>query len=381
MYIVFVDDSVSYDGYTPARRALGGVEKAVVSLASALADRTHEVSVLNNSTYSHMAMGVNYIPRESVGLPRMADVIIGVRKPALLGAVRNVKHRLLWVPGAPDYLTSPANAPLWESFQPAFLFINQAQQRAYGGKVRGTLLRPGTRPAFVKDEVVAEPATAPYASLPHQQYFDSNDAKPEEAAAAPPPPPEPKIPPPHAIVTTHPSHGLAQLIDIWVEQIHPQLPEARLSIVSNVLTKGLKGEAVTPEIAPVLEKVKAAAMRANVVVLEPREDNGMAEHYRQSRVHLYPGHPQDYACWTLQESQATGVPAVARNVGGVSACIDNGQSGYIVPDEAAFANVTLEILRNDAVYKNLSDAAGAPERQRTWDTVAGELEEYIATLG
>ena len=131
-----------------------------------------------------MAMGVNYIPREGTGLPRMADVVIGVRKPGLLGAVRNVKHRLLWVPGAPEYLTSPANAPLWESFQPAFLFVNSAQQRAYGSKIRNTLLRPGTRPAFQKEEAPAEPATAPYASLPHQQYFDSNDVKPPEEGAA-----------------------------------------------------------------------------------------------------------------------------------------------------------------------------------------------------
>ncbi len=381
MYIVFVDDSVSYDGYTPARRALGGVEKAVVSLASALSDRAHEVSVLNNVTYSHMAMGVNYIPREGVGLPRTADVVIAVRKPALLGAVRNVKHRLLWVPGAPDYLSSPANAPLWDSFQPAFLFVNQAQQRAYTGKIRNTLLKSGTRPAFTKEEAPVEPATAPYASLPHQQFFDSNDTKPPEetVTAEPPPPPEPKIPPPHAIVTTHPSHGLAALLDIWTQQIHPQLPEARLSLVSAVLTKGVKGEGIAPELAPILEKVYAAAA-ANVVVIEPREDNGMAENYRQSRVHLYPGHPQDYACWTLQESQASGLPAVARAVGGVNACIDNGQTGYIVPDDAAFANVTLEILRNDAVYKNLSDAAAAPERIRTWDTVAGEIEDYIASL-
>ena len=381
MYIVFADDSVSYDGYTPARRALGGVEKAVVSLASALSDRTHEVTVLNNAGYPHMSMGVYYQSPDSTGVPRTADVVIAVRKPALLGAVRNVKHRLLFVPGPPDYLTSPANAPLWDSFQPAFLFVDPSQQRAYGGKIRNTLLRPGVRPAFQKEEAPVEPATAPYASLPLQQYVESNDIKPDETAAATPPAPEPPaIPPPHAVVTTHPSHGLSDVIDMWTRQIHPQLPAARLSIYSAVLTKGLQGEAIPAELGPVLEKVKAAA-GANVVVIEPREDNGMAESYRQSRVHLYPGHPQDYACWTLQESQAAGLPAVARAVGGVSTCIDNGQTGYIVPDAAAFANVTLEILRNDAVYKNLSDAAAALERRRTWDTVAGELEDYIASLG
>jgi len=379
MQIVFVDDSVGYDGYSPSRRPLGGVEKAVVGLATALADRTHDVKVLNNVGYAHMAMGAYYMPRDSAGLPRTADVVIAVRKPALLGAVRNAKHRLLWVPGAPDYLSSPANEPLWDSFEPTFIFVNPMQQRAYTGKIRNMLLTPGTRTVFQTTEYV--PATEPYASPSHQAFFDSNEPKsevPPETAA--PEPVAPKIPPPHAVVTTHPSHGLANLIDLWTGQIHAQLPEARLSIYSIVLNKGLKGEAIPPEIMPVLEKVKAAAS-ANVVVVEPRGDDGMAEAYRESRVHLYPGHPQDFACWTLQESQAAGLPAVARALGGVHGCIDNGQSGYIVPDDAALANVALEILRNDAVYKNLSEGALAPARQRSWDVAAAELETFITSLG
>src|SRR5262249_9788427 len=135
MHIVFVDDSVNYDGYSPARRPLGGMEKAVVSLATALNERGHEVTVLNNTTHTHIAVGANYMPREGGGTPRTADIVIAVRKPGLLGAVRNVKHRLLWVPGATDYLSSPANAPLLDSFQPKFLFVNAQQQRSYGGKI------------------------------------------------------------------------------------------------------------------------------------------------------------------------------------------------------------------------------------------------------
>src|SRR5262245_59083948 len=52
---VFVDDSpVQYDGYTSMRRPLGGVEKAVGGLAAALAERGHEVKVINRVSYAHM---------------------------------------------------------------------------------------------------------------------------------------------------------------------------------------------------------------------------------------------------------------------------------------------------------------------------------------
>jgi glycosyltransferase involved in cell wall biosynthesis len=155
------------------------------------------------------------------------------------------------------------------------------------------------------------------------------------------------------------------------------MPEARLAIYSAVLAKGLRGEEIAEPIRPVLERVKIAA-GANVVVVDPRGDSGMAEIYRASRIHFYPGHAQDYACWTLAESQAAGTPAVARAIGGVEERIVNGETGYLVPDAAGAANVALEILRNDAVYRRLSAAAADVARRRTWAMVAAEVDEIAA---
>jgi glycosyltransferase involved in cell wall biosynthesis len=129
----------------------------------------------------------------------------------------------------------------------------------------------------------------------------------------------------------------------------------------------------------VLAKVMEASS-ANVVVTDPLGDTGMAGVYRTSRIHLYPGHPQDFGCWTLAESQAAGVPAVARAVGGVEEHLINGQSGFLVPDASAVANVTLQILENDQVCRSLSAAASDVSRRRTWDMVALELEEIVAGL-
>ncbi len=376
MQYVFVDDSVSYDGYSPIRRPLGGAEKAVVSLATALLDRGADVTVVNNTTYAHMAFGVNYVPIGGVGIPRTADVVIAVRKPLLLGSVRGAKQRVLWVTGSTDYLSAAANAPLWDSFQPTFMFTNPLQQRAYTGKVPSVLLTPGTSAAFLPP--ILSESTQP--AVPQSFYPHTDGPPPElETPVVPPEPAAPTFPPAHAIVTTHPLHGLGWLLDVWTTQIQPQLPDARLLVISAVLNKGIKGESVPDDIVPILEKVIAAAS-ANVVVAEPRGDEGMATNYREARVHLYPGNPLDYACWTLRESQSLGVPAVARALGGVNACIDNGQTGYVVPDEAAFANVTLEILRNDAVYQNLSKAASDVGRERTWDVVAEEFEAIVLKL-
>lgn len=370
MQYVFVDDSpLQYDGYTNLRRAMGGPEKAVGSLASALAERGHEVKVINNTTYAHMADGAYYTPFGDSWAPKAADVVIAMRKPALLGHLRQVKHRLLWVTGAPDYLTAPVNKPLWESFNPALIFLSETQRRAYAGNLKSATIVPGVRAAFWELPIVQEPD-------PHEEALNPElyAARQAVLAAMPSGPPGP-----NAIVTSHPQHGLVWLLDLWTSRIHPAMPTARLSIFSASLNKAQRGEDIDRDLAPIYARVKAAAAQ-NVAIAEPISDDGMAAVFRTARVHLYPGHQQDFACWTLAESQAAGLPAVARPLGGVHERIANGQTGYVVPDADAFANVALQILGDDGVYASLNDEAKQVTRRRTWQAAAEELDAFVARL-
>jgi hypothetical protein len=348
MRYVFIDDSpLSYDGYTPLRRAIGGQEKAVIG--------------------------------DSMQ-PKSAEVLIALRKPPLMGFLRAASHRLLWVMGAPEYLSAPVHEPLWNSFGASLLFIGQNQKRAYTGNVRNTVLTPGVRNVYWEPETAPQTVPIP---MPDDYGYDPHAEAAAEAArkavAEAANQPAPALPPPHAIVTTHPLHGLSWLVDVWTRLIHPQMPTARLAVYSAVLGKGLRGEEIPVDMHPILLQVKAAA-GANVVVVDPLPDEGMARAYRASRVHLYSGDKNDFACWTLGESQMAGTPAVARNLGGVDERIDNGQTGYIVPDESAFASVTLQILGNDDVYRGLATAAGDPVRRRAWATAAEQLDNFVATL-
>ncbi|MBD24663.1 MAG: hypothetical protein CMG46_06620 [Candidatus Marinimicrobia bacterium] len=364
MRFVFIDESVPYDGYTSMRRPLGGPEKAVASLAAALSQAQHDVTVVNRTPYAHMADGAYWVPLNDSAVPRTADVLIAVRKPSLLGKIRNVGNRILWVMGAPGYLSASANEELWDSLEPSLMFMSSAQAQGYKGNLKLVTVRPGVRNAY------------------YETTIDTSDLSPEElvyAERAMKQAVRDEAPKPHAIVTTHPLQGLDWLVDIWGRLIHPRLPEARLCIYSAVLSRGIRTDDVPEAIVPVFEKVKSAA-EANVVVVDPRNDEGMADVYRTSRVHLYPGHPQDFACWTLAESQAAGLPAVARRLGGVDERIANGESGYVVPDAEAFANVTLQILKDNNVFKSLSDAAGAPERRSTWPLAVNELTAFISQL-
>jgi glycosyltransferase involved in cell wall biosynthesis len=370
MQYVFVDDSpLQYDGYTNLRRAIGGAEKAVGGLASALAERGHEVKVINRTTYAHMADGAYYTPFGDSWAPKAADVIIAMRKPSLLGHLRQAKHRLLWVTGAPEYLTAEVNTPLWESFNPGLIFLSDLQHSAYKGKLPRMVMNPGVRAPYWEPPLVHE-------SDPHEEALNPElyAARMAVAAAMPQGPPGP-----YAIVTSHPLHGLSWLLDLWTTRIHTAMPTARLSIFSASLSKAQRGEGIADDLAPVFAQVQAAAS-ANVAIADPISDDGMAAVFRTARVHLYPGHAQDYVCWTLGESQAAGLPAVARALGGTVERIANGQTGYVVPDADAFANVALQILGDDGVYTSLNEEACRPTRRRTWTMAADELDSFVASL-
>lgn len=357
MNIVMFDDSVPFDGFTAATRPLGGAEKAFAAMAGALAKAGHTVTVVNRCKHALMAEGARWRPWDG-NRPAEADVLIALRDPELLGGVRRVDTRVLWVPGDPKYLGTTHNADLLASYAPRLLFLTQRQAAAYGGRLSAVVAPPGVNKAFfpVKKD------TEPYPDANHPAIPVDELEKSEEEEQEP-------QPPPHAVVTTHPLHGLTSVLEMWRDRIHPAKADAKLTVYSAVLAKGVGGGDVPEAVKPVLELATACAA-ANVEISAPKGDRTMVEAYRKSRVHLYPGHPRDFACWTLRDSQASGLPAVARGVGGVEDVVDNGQTGFIVPDDEAFANVALQLLSDDNVYQSFHDRAAAPERRRTWATAA-----------
>jgi glycosyltransferase involved in cell wall biosynthesis len=104
----------------------------------------------------------------------------------------------------------------------------------------------------------------------------------------------------------------------------------------------------------------------------------MAELYRSARVHLYPGHPDDMVCWTLMESQACGLPAVARPLGAVRERLLDGQTGQVVPDDEAFANVAIRLLSDDDMFWSMNRDVRLLQRDRSWDVVAAEFDTLFA---
>lgn len=340
MHITLVDHSIPFDGFTASARAMGGAEKAFAALPGALARRGHTVAVFNRCRWSMFIEGCQWETFDA-RKPLATDVLVAYRKPALLEFVRQAKRRVLWTTAPGSLLDRKATRAILDDAKPLVILSSQSQAEGWSPKgLSVQVLGPAVKADFLADLPV-EPAV-----------------------------------PPRAIVTTHPSHGLDWLVDLWVNRIHPAAPEAELHIYSVALSRAVDGGLVEPELQPLAAKV-LAARDCGIVVNRPGADGIMAAAYREARVHLYPGHADDTTAFTLMESQATGLPAVLRPLGAAPERIGNGHSGYVAPDDDAFANLTAMLLTNDSLSRTMGAEAKSLYAGKCWDAAAERFEAML----
>ena len=340
MNITMIDDSYVFDGATSGSRALGGAEKAFSHLAGALAERGHNVTVINRCEYQSSVEGVLWVPFDTPRPPE-SDIIIAFRKLELLLEFEdNSSDKILWMWGNPEILNQPANQKILERHNPVVVFSTNTLRNSWNSSrdFKGVIILPGVADSFINSTPREEP------------------------------------PLPVAVTTTHPLHGLADILHLWKTRIHLEVKLAELHIYSASLYNGnvdLKLQKIDKEVA--------AARIKNVFVKQPVSDRDMAKAYCRARLHLYPVIKTEYYGSTLAESQACGTPAVIfkGNIDSsfVQERISDGQTGYVAPDDDAFVNLVVKLLSKESImYKNVTQDAKMLKAPRSWRNVAIEFE-------
>jgi len=343
MLITFLDDSVSFDGNSGAERALGGAEKGLVALATALCRRGHTVRVFNRCTSASVVDGVSWQPIETCEAAH-SDWLIANRKPTLFSHVPNADKIGLWVGGHAGYLEKPSPLKAMKSRKPTLLLQVLAQSVTVPHSLQ------------VSAAEVVPPATL-------DCY---RNAGPMVAA-------DPK----RVVVTTHPKNGLNWLLGLWYDQISLHVPDAELHIYSTLLSRDSEIDVPSDEVATIW-RLMAESDNTTVKIFEPVPDSQMVEVYRRTRAHIYPGDDRDLVCSTLADSQAVGVPAVARDVGGARERILNGRSGFLASDDGAFRDRVIELIKDDEVFFTANKVAKSQQAKRSWDDVASDLERIFS---
>ncbi len=340
MRVAMFDDSIPFDGDSPAAGPLGHAEKAFALLPAAFAKAGHEVRVFNRAAAPATCGGARW---ETWGAerPQETDILIAYRRPELLGAVARAKRRFMWLAGDAAYLGHGNNRAWIATKEPVLVFMSRAHSETYENpdRLRAALIPPGL-------------------AAPHLEEIR----------------PQPSDPP-HAVCTAHPLHGVDWLVEQWRERIHPILPRAELHLYSAALTRAARGEPVAPSFSRVAALVAAAA-EAGVRVKAPATDAAMAEAFRAARAHLHPGHYSEAYCHTIAESQSCGVPAVVRPRGAAEQRVAHNATGFVHAEDDGFAMAVLRLLGDEATYRRMSDQARAMQRGRSWGEAASDFEMH-----
>ncbi|HJS31252.1 MAG TPA: glycosyltransferase [Alphaproteobacteria bacterium] len=343
MRLTFVDDSISFDGYSATSRPLDAPEKALVYLPAALVARGHDVQVFNRCQTPRDCFGARWEMLDGAP-PRESDALIALRRPALLDFVPAARKKVLWVAGDSAALASGGAARAFERQRPLMVFTSEAARSRWPNALRVStrIIEPGVAAAYLEEEPMA-PAD-----------------------------------PPRAIATAHPLLGLEWLLRLWIEKIRPAAATAELHVYSAILDRGRLGAEIPASIRPALMLAQAGAPHG-IVIHRPLADPGMAEVYRAARVHLHPGAESEAYVGTLAESQAVGLPGVGRTLGqAVWARIIDGQTGALCVDDDRFAAAAIELLTDQGTFERMSAAARRLQSGRSWHVAAAEWEEFLA---
>jgi glycosyltransferase involved in cell wall biosynthesis len=342
--IVLADDGIRFDGTTLASRPLGGGETSVILLARELARRGHQILVRNKCERPLSHEGVEWAPIGD-GLPEHADLYIANRGDKLLPLMPRAGRTIFWVHNPARYLLKWRYlSKLWR-LKPAIVFLGAYHATTY----------PGWAPDGGR-------LVIPY-GIAHE-FLNA------ETAPAPPPPP------PRAVFTSNPLRSLDWLLDLWVERIRPQVPQAELHLFSGAATYGNVGRAKAAEMEPVLNHARGLAA-SGVVLRDPLPKAGLIEELRRARTMLYRGDVNETFCLAVGEAQAMGVPAVVQDLGSLGERVTDGETGTVAADSSSFAAAAVRLLTDDDLWRRQHRAALDRRPGLGWSRAARSFEELI----
>ncbi len=108
----------------------------------------------------------------------------------------------------------------------------------------------------------------------------------------------------------------------------------------------------------------------------------LAAAYASADVFTFPGVTETFG-QVVQEAQASGLPVLTVNAGGVRDLVETGDTGFVLPPEsAAFAQAAVTLRDDPALRVRMSAAARTRAEQHPWERVLAQLEaHYREALG
>ena len=163
-------------------------------------------------------------------------------------------------------------------------------------------------------------------------------------------------------------------VDIAVDAfaaVHEVLPEARFVVVG-----GPSGQQGSTELTRVKHRIRELGLDHAVHMWEAQPHQRVPIFYHAADLLVVPSRSESFGL-VAAEAQATGLPVVAADVGGLRHVVEHGRSGIRVEgwDPTDFAKASLDILQSPAMRAELSVGAIESARRFSWAITTDRLLE------
>jgi D-inositol-3-phosphate glycosyltransferase len=112
-----------------------------------------------------------------------------------------------------------------------------------------------------------------------------------------------------------------------------------------------------------------------------QDQDSLVYHYSAAEMVVMPSHYESFGMVAL-EAMACGAPVVASKVGGLAFNVQDGQTGFLVPErdaEALAAKIRL-LLEDDALRKRLGRQAALWAGRYGWPVIADQMLELYQRI-
>ena len=163
-------------------------------------------------------------------------------------------------------------------------------------------------------------------------------------------------------------------LDVAVEalaMVRDRLPRARMVVVG-----GPSGPSGETEHGLIMDQVDRLGLRDSVIWAGLQPHSRLPVFYRAGDLLVVPSRSESFGL-VAAEAQATGLPVVAANVGGLRYVVEDGVSGLLVDgwDPADYGKALLRVLDAPAERRRLAEGALSSGRRYGWDSATNRLLE------
>ena len=161
--------------------------------------------------------------------------------------------------------------------------------------------------------------------------------------------------PDRAIFTSKHDRNLDMLLNIWTNLIYPKFNSAKLMVPDNNFNIHHK----------------------SIIMRNRGSQKDLIKDLRSSKVFLIPGHKAELFCLAAEEAKEMCLPIVTLGIGCLSERVDHGKTGFVAKNQSEFAKYTIDIFKDNHLYKELKQNLIRQRGKNNWNKTAKKLFDLI----